>query len=318
MSRPSNVGYQPEGDTPVLIAVVGMTGSGKSSFINLASNSSKMTVSDDIDSCTDSVNASDPFDVDGRQVILFDTPGFDDSNMSETEVLGIITLELEKQHRTGQALHGIIYVQRISDQRVGGMAKANFGIFREMCGENSLRNVIIMTNMWSLVGSDSLGMARAKQLEESPKFLLPAIQKGAVVVHKKEDTREAALNVLRRIMTNHPLPLTIQIEVVDQNKPIDKTKAGLAVDEKLNKLAEQYEKQMQEQLAAAEAARERRDNETRQEQLEEAARVRDALNKLEADRRDQAEKYRQLQKELAASEERRRQAEDNSDTRGGC
>jgi hypothetical protein len=35
--------------------------------------------------------------LDGRRVILFDTPGSDDTNKDESEVLRIIAFELEKQ-----------------------------------------------------------------------------------------------------------------------------------------------------------------------------------------------------------------------------
>jgi hypothetical protein len=44
------------------------------------------------------VEHADAFDLDGRRIVLFDTPGFDDTNKSETEVLRIIAFELEKQY----------------------------------------------------------------------------------------------------------------------------------------------------------------------------------------------------------------------------
>ena len=103
---------------------MGLTGSGKSSvslliypfmrislghlvttvliprqFINLATQSTnKLQVRHSIQSCTGAVERADPFDLDGRQIILFDTPGFDDTNKTETEILRIIAFELEKQY----------------------------------------------------------------------------------------------------------------------------------------------------------------------------------------------------------------------------
>lgn len=54
-------------------------------------------MSGDEDSCTSTVKSAPPFVLDGRRVILYDTPGFDDSHMSDTDVLKIIVKELETQ-----------------------------------------------------------------------------------------------------------------------------------------------------------------------------------------------------------------------------
>jgi predicted GTPase len=65
---------------------MGPTGSGKTSFVNLASGSN-LQVGQDLESCTLDVQTSVPFELDGRKVTLVDTPGFDDTNMSEVDVL---------------------------------------------------------------------------------------------------------------------------------------------------------------------------------------------------------------------------------------
>jgi GTPase Era involved in 16S rRNA processing len=38
-------------------------------------------------SCTAEVQVANKFTLDGRQVILIDTPGFDDTNVSDAEIL---------------------------------------------------------------------------------------------------------------------------------------------------------------------------------------------------------------------------------------
>ena len=50
-----------------------------------------------VQSCTDTVDEAPSFELDGRIIRLFDTPGFDDSNRSESEILRIIAFELENQ-----------------------------------------------------------------------------------------------------------------------------------------------------------------------------------------------------------------------------
>ena len=41
-------------------------------------------------SCTADVQLADEFTLDGRKVILIDTPGFDDTSRSDTDVLKMI------------------------------------------------------------------------------------------------------------------------------------------------------------------------------------------------------------------------------------
>lgn len=47
-------------------------------------------VSDRLESCTKGVEEGASFELDGRTVTLIDTPGFDDTNKSEVEVLKLI------------------------------------------------------------------------------------------------------------------------------------------------------------------------------------------------------------------------------------
>jgi predicted GTPase len=48
---------------------------------------SYLKVGDDLESCTSKIQVSEEFVLDGRRVVLVDTPGFDDTNKSDTDVL---------------------------------------------------------------------------------------------------------------------------------------------------------------------------------------------------------------------------------------
>ena len=87
--------------------VMGATGSGKSTvssvcltiiarnssdclqFINLASGSN-LRVGTGLESCTAEVQLADKFTLDGRSVTLIDTPGFDDTSKSDSDILEMI------------------------------------------------------------------------------------------------------------------------------------------------------------------------------------------------------------------------------------
>jgi len=43
-----------------------------------------------LQSCTSEVQLADEFALDGRKVILIDTPGFDDTSKSDTDILKMI------------------------------------------------------------------------------------------------------------------------------------------------------------------------------------------------------------------------------------
>ena len=66
-------------------------------FINLASKSN-FAVSDGPKSCTSGVQCTEPFSVGQHCVVLIDTPGFDDSTLTEMEVLRLIATYLETSY----------------------------------------------------------------------------------------------------------------------------------------------------------------------------------------------------------------------------
>ena len=56
---------------------------------------SHLAVGHSLESCTDTIQESEEFELDGRRVVLIDTPGFDDTNITDTEVLNSIAAFLE-------------------------------------------------------------------------------------------------------------------------------------------------------------------------------------------------------------------------------
>ena len=80
------------------------------------------------------------------------------------------------RYSAGAKLAGVIYVHRISDDKFGGLAVRNFRMLRELCGEKTLKNVILMTNMWGRV-TPQQGADREQQLKD--KYFKAAIEKGA-------------------------------------------------------------------------------------------------------------------------------------------
>lgn len=113
-------------------------------------------------------------------VYLVDTPGFDDTNRSDTEVLRELATWLADSYTAKINLSGIIYLHRISDVRMQGSAKKNLYMFKKLCGDNALKNVILGTTMWDKV-SETEGTARELELISTPDFWGWMVKQGSRV-----------------------------------------------------------------------------------------------------------------------------------------
>ncbi len=133
-------------------------------------------------------------------------------------------------------------MHRISDFRMGGISTRNFKMFRQLCGDSTLKNVVIVTNMWSEV-SKEVGEARETELASQDLFFKPVLSKGALML-RNENNKESAQNILRHIVENHPLSLQIQRELVDQKKDISQTAAGEELNRELMQQIKRHREEM--------------------------------------------------------------------------
>ncbi|KAI0080925.1 hypothetical protein K474DRAFT_1768932 [Panus rudis PR-1116 ss-1] len=228
---------------PVLIAIMGGTGTGKSSFINLVSGGN-LEVGTGLLSCTQGVEVSPLFEMEGRRIILIDTPGFDDTQLSDTEILTTISLFLSAMYEEGKHLNGVLFFHRISDFRVGGISRRNIEMFRSLCGDTNMGNVAIVTNMWGEIDFTK-GEAREKELREGDLFFKPALDHGASLL-RHDGTTESAENILRSLIYKDHFVLQLQRELIIERKDVAHTTAGLVLDRELTEQAEKYEKEMKE------------------------------------------------------------------------
>jgi hypothetical protein len=127
---------------------------------------------------------------------------------------------------------------------MGGISRRNFKIFRELCGDNTLKNVVIATNMWGGVDRE-IGEAREAQLMKEDKFFKPVLDKGAQIV-RHDNTPETARTILLHLVENRPLPLRIQTELIDHRKDLSQTAAGAELNRELKEQLKKHELEMKE------------------------------------------------------------------------
>ncbi|KAI8722380.1 hypothetical protein NCS52_00381700 [Fusarium sp. LHS14.1] len=175
--------------TDVFIAVMGVTGSGKSTFISRCCGPDATALaSDSLRSCTSEVTVYPYVQSASCTIYLIDPPGFDDSDKSDTEVLNNLAAWLVG-FRVGEIpLHGIIYLHRIIDTRMQGSAKKNLVLFKKLCGQNALKNVVLVTTMWNGVSND-LYRSREKELMTTSEFWGYMMEQGITTIQWQSTCR---------------------------------------------------------------------------------------------------------------------------------
>ncbi|KAF9463765.1 P-loop containing nucleoside triphosphate hydrolase protein [Collybia nuda] len=266
-------------DETINIAVFGSTGSGKSTLINLLTGAN-FGVSSELQSCTQNVSITEKVNLDGRLYRFIDTPGFDDTDRSEVEILKIIAEFLGTHYVQGASIHGILYLHRISDIRMGNASRRSFRLFRKLCGEASLRNMVIVTTMWNRI-SEVEGERRESELRQDDKFFKPIIDEGAIMI-RHDNTFPSALQLVKFISEHpkYPVPLAIQIELITQGKQIVETNAGRELEYELQGLSQKHKKELEDMLEEHKRLVADRDRRERDEMAEELAQLRSDLTRV--------------------------------------
>ena len=160
-------------------------------------------------------------------------------------------------------------------------------MFRELCGDSTLKNVILVTNMWGEVSS-KVGEDRENQL--SGRFFKPVLDKGAQMV-RHHDTAQSAHDIIRRVMGNHPVVLQIQRELVDEQKGIVDTSAGEVVNQELNDQIKRYEAELKKVQEEVVRALKRKDEEARQELEEDKRKMQEEMDNIRKSSEEMASRY---------------------------
>ncbi|KAF8466339.1 P-loop containing nucleoside triphosphate hydrolase protein, partial [Kalaharituber pfeilii] len=214
----------------IRIAVMGVTGAGKSTFIQTITGDKKITIGHNLESCTQVIQ-SWPWTYKGMNITFIDTPGFNDTNKSEGEILRELSDWLMYTYQQDAKLSGILYLHRISDIRMEGSALRNLRVFQKLCGEASLQHVILVTTHWASV-SEATGESRENELLNS--YWRGMREKGSKVMRFK-GTETSGIEIISEFLNSNlgETSLEIQREMVDQNKNLADTSAGKAVNEEM-------------------------------------------------------------------------------------
>ncbi|KAH9924831.1 P-loop containing nucleoside triphosphate hydrolase protein [Amylocystis lapponica] len=268
-------------DEEVAIAVMGATGSGKSTFINLASGS-RLDVGSGLRSCTSTIETSRTFEMCGRRVTLIDTPGFDDTTKSDTDILKMIALYLSTTYQFGRKLSGVIYMHRISD---------------------------FLTK--------ERGTARELELATDEILFKPVLDLGARML-RHDNTSASVRRILLGLINNQPHVLSIQRQLIDEQRQLEDTDAGEELSREMTELVRKQRAELAQVQAEMREALLAKDEETQKEldlvcmdleaNVQRIERDRDRLSSEYAEEKKRADaKMEEVMAALAVEEAARRQ-----------
>ncbi|KAF7189755.1 hypothetical protein HII31_08862 [Pseudocercospora fuligena] len=269
------------------IAVMGVTGSGKSTFIRKVSGDSSVLVGDGLYSCTSELK-SYAFNYGGFNINLVDSPGFNDTHRSETDVLQDIASWLRETYEGETKLTGIVYLHGINHSRMEGSALRNLKMFRELCGNDPLQNVVLATTFWDTVQAEA-GARRETELKDTFEFWGGMIKRGSRMA--RAGTTEECYAIVSDLLNRSPKALRIQHELVEEAVPLAETAAGQVVSEELIRLENKHKQEKEEMQRQMQEALEQPDwrQEIIQEQekkvSDELLKVKRQQEQLKADRR---------------------------------
>ncbi|KAH8176589.1 50S ribosome-binding GTPase domain-containing protein [Sarocladium implicatum] len=216
-----------------VVAVLGLTGSGKSSFINQCVGSEVAEAGSRLSSITQSPQAYTTV-VEGVNVCLVDTPGFDDTSVSDIDRLQEVSVYLTDLYQSKVNLTAIIYLQDIRVERIGGVALKNIRILEGLTGLENFKAITIATNFWTTPAAPR-ATEHEVALMNDDYFFGPMLRSGAryrrLPDWNSSPGQAECLSLLSEAVIGHRplLKMQIQRELVDQGLSFGGTLAGQVV-----------------------------------------------------------------------------------------
>ncbi|KAG8220499.1 P-loop containing nucleoside triphosphate hydrolase protein [Butyriboletus roseoflavus] len=228
----------------LVILVMGPTGCGKSNFINTLMGKAEQRTAANLRSDTRDVT---PYCIsdNGRRLVLVDTPGFDDTYRPDSEILRLIANWLTQKYPDGATLKiaGIIYLHRITDNRMSGSAYKNLQMFGRLCGNIPLPRARLVTTMWDK--AKDLAVAQNREAQLRNEFWWKLLNEGAVA-KRFNNTQFCAWGIVRELTElekgKDGEDLLLQEEIVEQHKRLSETEAGKILYSRVQKLLEEQKK----------------------------------------------------------------------------
>jgi hypothetical protein len=205
-------------------------------------------------------------------------------------------------YKNSFTLTGIIYLHRITDNRMTGSAVKNLRVFRKLCGKNFYKNIVLATTMWETLAPPGAagrkrGEANERELSARDGWWGHMLEEGSQMFQHM-DTAESAYAIVRHIgENNNPMTVDIQREMIDEGRVLNDTTAGIAVNEELAAVIKKHEKEFRQLGEDMEQARADQDERMARALAREREKREKDIEKGNKAVADMAKKYEEMRKE---------------------
>ncbi|KAF3143218.1 gTPase, IMAP member 8, variant 2 [Orbilia oligospora] len=214
--------YPDAGKLFPFILVMGETGAGKSTFIKTLAPDSDVKIERGLDPGT-STSTVVPVKVGFLSVNLVDTPGFNDIERSDADILLDISKCLVTLSRAGGELRGIIYLHNLALPRFSGTCKAHMEMLQKICGDKGIGNVFLVASNWDS-GNEDTCILREQSLHS--KYWRSFINEGATFTRFRNSYESAAV-IVAQCAWKEPVVFDLQKEILEDGLLLESTRAGL-------------------------------------------------------------------------------------------
>ncbi|CAG8952681.1 hypothetical protein HYFRA_00008923 [Hymenoscyphus fraxineus] len=230
-----------EGHGMDLVLVMGLTGAGKTYFINQLTGQG-LAEGHNLASCTETCQIV-ATNIGNTEFAIMDCPGFDDTRRSDADILKEISEQLSAIRIIGFNLKGIIYLRRITDNRMAGSEVRTLDFFQKLVGEEALPHVVLATTMWQKVVD--LEEANDRDSELRDEYWGEMRRKGSSAT-RFEGTTDSAQGIVSQLLGKRPVVLKVQEQLVDQRMSLNQTEAGAFLEPKIGIDEEKFRKRLKE------------------------------------------------------------------------
>ncbi|KDR74822.1 hypothetical protein GALMADRAFT_249718 [Galerina marginata CBS 339.88] len=198
--------------TDFVILVTGLTGVGKSTFINslLKEPSLDLPVGHKQDPCTKELREVEIENHKGRRVYIVDTPGFNSTDAYDLDILKKIAAWLKNRSPEQPIDGGVIYLHNIQDDHYSTLTDTDLSILRNSFGQlqETLGRIVLATTKWHRSNIDE---SRRRQLELQEKHWKALLAGGTSVMEFRND-HDSAKEIVETLLKNSDKPLSFDIK----------------------------------------------------------------------------------------------------------